>query len=67
MWMGETHQWYVKEKQHLTTIIDDLDNIAETCTLSHQEIDMKNQSNEQIAHLLREEEISTKDPKPNSF
>ena len=56
-WAKHTSGIYKKEKQRLSTIIDDLDKIAETRILSQQEIDMKNQSNEQIARLLREEEI----------
>ena len=56
-WAKHTNGLYKKEKQCLCTIIDDLDKIAETRTLSHQEIELKNQSNEKIARLLREEEI----------
>ena len=54
-WAKHTSGIYKKEKQRLSTIIDDLDKIAETRILSQQEIDMKNQSNEQIARLLQEE------------
>ena len=56
-WAKHTNGIYKKEKQRLSTIIDDLDKIAETRILSQQEIELKNQSNEQIARLLREEEI----------
>ncbi|XP_073361957.1 uncharacterized protein [Aegilops tauschii subsp. strangulata] len=56
-WAKHTNGMYKKEKQRLSTIIDDLDKIAETRILSQQEIDMKNQSNEKVARLLREEEI----------
>lgn len=56
-WAKHTNGIYKKEKQRLCTIIDDLDKIAETRTLSQQEIELKNQSNEMVARLLREEEI----------
>ena len=56
-WAKHTNVLYKKEKQRLCTIIDDLDKIAKTRTLSEQEIELKNQSNEKIARLLREEEI----------
>ena len=56
-WAKHTNRIYKKEKQRLSTIIDDLDKIAETRTLSQQEIELKNQSNEKVARLLREEEI----------
>ena len=56
-WAKHTNGIYKKEKQRLSTIIDDLDKIAETRILSQQEIELKNQSNEKIARLLREEEI----------
>jgi hypothetical protein len=46
-----------KEKQRLSSIIDDLDALAETTPLSPQQIEIKNQSNAKIACLLREEEI----------
>ena len=56
-WAKHTNGIYKKEKQRLCTIIDDLDKIPETRTLSQQEIELKNQSNEKLARLLREEEI----------
>ena len=56
-WAKHTNGIYKKEKQRLSTFIDDLDKIAETRTLSQQEIELKNQSNEKVARLLREEEI----------
>ena len=56
-WAKHTIGLYKKEMQRLCTIIDDLDKIAETRTLSQQEIELKNQSNEKVARLLREEEI----------
>ena len=56
-WAKYTSGIYKKEKLRLSTIIADLDKIAETRTLSQHEIDIKNQSNEQMARLLREEEL----------
>ncbi|XP_073367868.1 uncharacterized protein [Aegilops tauschii subsp. strangulata] len=56
-WAKHTNGIYKKEKQWLCTIIDDLDKIVETHTLSQQGIELKNQSNEKVARLLREEEI----------
>ena len=56
-WAKHTNGIYKKEKQRLSTIIDDLDKIAETRILSQQEVELKNRSNEKIARLLREEEI----------
>jgi hypothetical protein len=46
-----------KEKLRLSTIIDDLETLAEVGPLSTQEIELKNQSNAKIASLLREEEL----------
>jgi hypothetical protein len=46
-----------KEKLRLSAIIDDLEALAETSPLSTQQIELKNQSNAEIARLLREEEI----------
>ena len=46
-----------KEKVRLSAIIDDLDGIAIVRSLSQQEIELKSQSNAQLACLLREEEI----------
>jgi hypothetical protein len=46
-----------KEKQRLSSIIDDLEALAEICPLSLQQIEIKNQSNAKIACLLCEEEI----------
>jgi mannosylglycoprotein endo-beta-mannosidase len=46
-----------KEKQRLSSIIDDLEALAEISPLSPQQIEIKNQSNAKIACLLREEEI----------
>jgi hypothetical protein len=46
-----------KEELHLSSIIDDLEAIAEVRPLSTQEIELLNQSNAQIARLLQEEEL----------
>jgi hypothetical protein len=46
-----------KEKQRLSSIIDDLEALAEISPLSPQQIEIKNQSNVKIACLLHEEEI----------
>jgi hypothetical protein len=46
-----------KEKQRLSSIIDDLEALAEVSPLSLQQIELKNQSNAKIACLLREEEL----------
>jgi hypothetical protein len=46
-----------KEKLRLSSIIDNLKALAEVCPLLPQEIELKSQSNAQIARLLREEEI----------
>jgi hypothetical protein len=46
-----------KEKLRLSSIIDELEALAEIGPLSTQEIDLKNQSNAKIASLLREEEL----------
>jgi hypothetical protein len=46
-----------KEKLRLSSIIDDLEALAEVGPLSTHEIEIKNQSNAKIASLLREEEL----------
>jgi hypothetical protein len=46
-----------KENLRLSSIIDDLEVLAETSPVSAHEIELKNQSNVKIASLLREEEI----------
>jgi mannosylglycoprotein endo-beta-mannosidase len=46
-----------REKQRLSIIIDELEAMAEFCPLSMHEIELKSQSNAQIASLLREEEL----------
>jgi hypothetical protein len=45
------------KKVRLSSIIDNLEEIAEVLPLLPQEIELKNQSNAEIAKLLREEEI----------
>jgi hypothetical protein len=51
------HAFLKKEKLRLSTIIDDLEALAEVPTLSLYEIELKSQSNVEIARLLHEEEI----------
>jgi hypothetical protein len=46
-----------KEKLRLSTIIDELESLAEVRLLSSDEIELKSQSNAQITSLLREEEL----------
>jgi hypothetical protein len=46
-----------KENQRLSTIIDELEALAEVRLLSVNEIELKSQSNAQIANLLREEDL----------
>jgi hypothetical protein len=46
-----------KEKLRLSSTIDSLEALAEVRPLSAQEIELKSQSNAQIASLLREEEL----------
>ena len=46
-----------KEKLRLSSIIDDLDALAEIRPLSEHEIEIKSQSNAQLARMLREEEL----------
>ena len=46
-----------KEKLRLSSIIDDLEALAEIRPLSNIEIKIKSQSNAQLAHMLREEEL----------
>jgi hypothetical protein len=47
-----------KEKQRLSSVIDDLEALAEVRPLSTQEVKLKNQSNTEIAMLLREEDLT---------
>ena len=56
-WAKHTAGIYKKEKLRLSTLIDSLDNIAEVRLLSATEIEQKSHLNEQLARLLREEEI----------
>ena len=56
-WAQHTTGILKKEKQRLSSIIDDLEAIAEVRPLSAQEIEQKSQSNAEIAKLLREEEL----------
>ena len=51
-WALNTTGLYKKEKKRLSRIIEELDMIAES-----RVFEVKNQSNEQIAKLLHEEEI----------
>ena len=53
-WARHTTGILKKEKAHLSTIIENLDEIAE--------IELKSQSNAQIARLLREEEVKWYQP-----
>jgi phage gp29-like protein len=46
-----------KEKQRLSSIVDDIEAFAEVRPLTAQEIELKNQSNTDISKLLREEEL----------
>ena len=41
----------------MCTIIDELDRAAETRALTQQEIELKSQSNAEVARMLREEEL----------
>jgi hypothetical protein len=56
-WARHTTGILKKEKLRLSSIIDDLEALAEVRPLSVQEIELKSQSNAQIAGLLREEEL----------
>ena len=57
VWTRHTSDLLKKEKDHLCAIIDELDQIAEVRVLSAQEIELKSQSNEPFARMLREEEL----------
>src|SRR3954462_2214519 len=46
-----------KEKVRLCTIIDELDRAAETRVLTQQKIELKSQSNAEVARMLWEEEL----------
>jgi mannosylglycoprotein endo-beta-mannosidase len=56
-WARHTTGILKKEKLRLSSIIDNLEALAEVRPLLPQEIELKSQSNAQIARLLREEEI----------
>ena len=56
-WARHTTGFLRKEKQRLSSIINDLEALAEVRPLSVHEIEIKSQSNAQIARLLREEEL----------
>ena len=56
-WARFTAGQLKKEKLRLSSIIDDLEALAEVRPLSPHEIELKNQSNAEIAGLLREEEL----------
>jgi hypothetical protein len=56
-WARHTAGILKKEKLRLSSIIDNLEALAEVRPLLPQEIELKSQSNAQIARLLREEEI----------
>src|SRR3954469_12772435 len=56
-WARHTAGILKNEKLRLTSIIDDLEATAEVRPLTAQEIELKSQSNAEIARLLREEEL----------
>jgi hypothetical protein len=56
-WASHTTGILKKEKLRLSTIIDELEALAEVRLLSSIKIDLKSQANAQIAVLLREEEM----------
>jgi hypothetical protein len=56
-WARHTTGILKKEKVRLSSIIDNLEEIAEVRPLLSHKIDLKNQSNAEIAKLLREKEI----------
>ena len=56
-WARHTVGILKKEKLHLSSIIDELEALAEVRPLSEHEIEIKNHSNAQIANMLREEEL----------
>jgi hypothetical protein len=56
-WASQVSGILKKEKIRLSSIIDDLEALAEIRPISSQEIELKIQSNAQIASLLREEEL----------
>ena len=52
-----TKKVFQKEKLRISSIIDELEALAEVRPLSEHEIEIKNHSNVQIANMLREEEL----------
>jgi len=56
-WARHTSGILKKEKQRLSSTIDDLEALAENRLLTTQEIELKSQSNAELARLLREEEL----------
>jgi hypothetical protein len=51
--LGAACNWILKkEKIRLSSVIDDLEALAEVRLLSRQEIELKRQSNAQLASLL---------------
>jgi hypothetical protein len=68
-WARHTTGFLKKEKLRLSSIIDNLEAIAEVCPILSHEIELKSQSNAEIARLLREEMKSNgiKGLKVNSF
>jgi hypothetical protein len=56
-WALHTTCLLKKEKQRLSSIIDDLEALAEFRKLNAFKIELKNESNVDIAKLLREEEL----------
>ena len=56
-WARHTAGLLKKEKLRLVSIIDNLEALAEIRLLSTHEIELKSQSNAQLAGLLREEEL----------
>jgi hypothetical protein len=56
-WAAHITDILKKEKTRLSSIIDDLEVLAEIRPLSPHEIELKSQSNAEIAALLREEDL----------
>jgi hypothetical protein len=56
-WASHTTGILKKENLRLSTITDELEAFAKVIPLSTHVVDLKNQSNAQLAGLLREEEL----------
>jgi hypothetical protein len=56
-WARHVTRVLKKEKLRLSSIIVELEALAEVRPLSRKEIELKSQSNAEIARLLREEEL----------